>query len=408
MKKRFLSYIICIAMIAACGTVAYGADGASVTAAAPAASATTQVITPGMAFVGTPVALTLAEAVGRITTTGPGFASAALKKETFERQALEQEEMWSQWSSISNAMTAAGSFVPASMTNPLKSTNAKIVKMTRPYLLTQAAIQYQIDIDYMAYDVTQIYYKVTQAEQGVKIAMDNLQNRMNILANTNKKFELGVVAKMDVLTAESGVIDAEAKLSGAEVALKSLQMSFNQKMNFPLMQRVTLTDTLKKSSQGAIDLTGCIESALVKRNELNQIKYLVDKAKLIIDDKYSLSHYSAEYMSYMQDLRQAEKNLKDTKTLIELDVRIRYLNILNMEKEITSLEKSVANALVGYRLSELSYNAGMNTLVDVQTAQLGSYQAQLGLSNKILEYNLALNELALVVGYGKPAGGGQN
>jgi outer membrane protein TolC len=329
-----------------------------------------------------------------------------MKKETFERQAKEQEELWDQWRSVSNAMTAMGSFVPASVTNPAKSTNAKIVKMTRPYLLTQAAIQYQMDIDYMAYDVTQIYYKVIQAQEGVKIAMDNLQNRKNILANTNKKFELGVVAKMDVLTAESAVMDAESKLSTAEVGLKSLQMSFNQKLDFPLMQRVVLTDSLKRSTQSAINLTGSIESALGKRNELNQLQYLIDKAQLILGEKYSISRYSAEYLSYVQDLKTAEKNLKDTKTLIELDIRAKYLNIINMVKEMSSLEKTIANAVEGYRLAELSYNAGMNTLVDVQTAQLGSYQAQLGLSNKILEYNLALSDLELVTGYGKPAGGG--
>jgi len=76
---------------------------------------------------------------------------------------------------------------------------------------------------------------------------------------------------------------------------------------------------------------------------------------------------------------------------------------MNIQKEITSLEQKVVNTLESYRLSELSFNAGMNTLTDVQSAQLLSYRSQQGLSSKILEYNLAINDLSLVTGYGKPS-----
>jgi len=403
MNKRFLSYIISLVVIFSCWAPVYAADEAAL-------SKPETVISPSMDFIGVPITLTLAEAVKRITTEGPGYESAVLKKETFEKQALEQEETWNQFRQISNAILAESAKGGSTMqTNPMKSLNAKIVKMTRPYLLTQAAIQYQMDINNLAYETTQSYYRGIQAAEAERIAVENLKNVKNTLTNTNKKFELGVVSKLEVLQAESAVLEAEAQLGTAEVNYKTLRMAFNQKLGYPLMQNVVLTDKLTRTTQSSIYLKGCIESALEKRNELAQLQYVLDTAQLRLDDKVMVSRYRAEYLTALLDLREAEKRLNDTKTMIELDIRSRYLNIMNIQKEITSLEKKVSNALESYRLSELSYNAGMNTLTDVQSAQLGSYQAQLGLSNKILELNLAMNELSLVIGYGKPVadGGGQ-
>jgi hypothetical protein len=42
--------------------------------------------------------------------------------------------------------------------------------------------------------------------------------------------------------------------------------------------------------------------------------------------------------------------------------------------------------------------------VDVQNIQLASYQAQLGLAAKTLEYNLALSSFEIATGYGMGGG----
>ncbi|MDR0571137.1 MAG: TolC family protein [Clostridiales Family XIII bacterium] len=397
MDKRFTSLILALLVMAAGAVPAFAADETAVGAVA-------YDIAPNMEFSGTPVALSLNEAVKRATSEGPGYESAVLKKETFEAQALAQEDTWASWESISKAMSANPARY-AMQVNPLKSLDAKVVKMTRPYLLTQAAIQYQMDVNMLGYEATQAYYAVTQAEEAVRIAKENLQNQKNILSNTNKKFELGVVSKMDVLKAESAAQDASVQEASAVTRLKTQKMAFNQKLNYPLMQEVKLTDELKRSTGAAVYLKDSIESALNSRNELNQQQYVLDKANLTLADKGSVSRYSAEYLTALLDVRQAEKSLKDTKLLIEMDIRARFLTIQNIQEEITALEKTVSNAKEGFRLAELSYNAGMNTLVDVQSAQVASFNAQQGLSAKILEYNLALSDLAMAVGYGKPQTG---
>jgi outer membrane protein TolC len=65
-------------------------------------------------------------------------------------------------------------------------------------------------------------------------------------------------------------------------------------------------------------------------------------------------------------------------------------------------KKAVENAKETERLTRLQYDAGMATLSDVETAQLGLYNEQLAFSKALLQYNLAVNdyELSSTVGVG--------
>jgi outer membrane protein TolC len=209
-----------------------------------------------------------------------------------------------------------------------------------------------------------------------------------------------MVSKMDVLLAESAAQDAAVKVDAAASGLTSARMSFNIQLDFPLMQEVVLTDTLHKVDAPEIDLKASIAEALASRNELRQLQFVLDKEDLEIADLALVSRYGSEYLTAAMERKTAEKNLKDTKAYIELEIRTKYMNLQSLANEIVSIEKAVANAKEGYRLADLSYNAGLNTLVEVQNVQLASYQAQLGLAAKILEYNLAVSDFEVVIGYG--------
>ncbi|MDR1134604.1 MAG: TolC family protein [Clostridiales Family XIII bacterium] len=403
MKKELLSFVLACSLVLGCAAPVFAADAAADEGDNAAAAYT---IVPNMEFTGNTLTLSLEQAVKRMTTSGAGFESAVLKKEASDAQAKGQEELWMTFVNTSNAMSGLPRGVlPVTTINPMKTLNAKIVKMTRPFLISQSAIQYEIDINILEHETTQVYYQVLQAEEALRIAEENLQNQKSILTNTEKKLEQGMVSKMDLLTAESSVQDAEVKVASAGSALKAVKMSFNQKMNLPLMQDVKLTGTLKMANAPSIVLKSAIEAALSTRNELNQLQYQLDKAQLELDDKTFVSRYSAEYLTAELAIKQVEKGLKDTKQLLELDVRSRYMNIQNVANEIAALNKTVSNAKEGYRLAELSYNAGMNTLVDVHSAQLASFQAQLGLAAKTLEYNLAINDFKMAIGYGTGSSG---
>jgi hypothetical protein len=393
MKKKMFIAVLTIAIALYGAPPIFAAD-----AETPVNTDATDAITPDMNFTGEPISLSLEDAIKRITSTGPGYESAVLAKEAFEAQAKGQEETWAQFRSIANALSAADA--PTMTINPMHTLNAKLVKFARPYLEEQAVIGYEIDLNKLVYDTTKVYHSVLQAQEALAIAEENLRIQNQILENARKKFDLGMVPKMDVLSAESAVRDAVVKVNAATSGRKAAKMSFNIQLDLPLMQEVVLTDALQKADAPEIDLKASIAAALANRNELRQLTFVLGKEDIEIADLAMASRYGSEYLTAAMEHKTAEKNLKDTKAYIELEIRTKYMSLQNLSDEIASIEKAVTNAKEGYRLADISYNAGMNTLVDVQNIQLASYQAQLGLAAKTLEYNLAVNDFAIATGYG--------
>ncbi|MDR2089828.1 MAG: TolC family protein [Clostridiales Family XIII bacterium] len=416
-KKLLIAPMFCAIFLAgALAAFAADADAAdAVETDGEALAGASDAIVADMRFTGEPVSLSLEDALARITTAGPGYESAVLAKEAFEAQAKGQEELWSQFRSISNALSAGSAALNdlpdspekaaaqsnlAMTINPMHTLNAKLVKLMRPYLEEQAGIGYEIDLNRLVYDTTRVYHSVLQAREALTIAEENLRIQNEILANTQKKFDLGMVSKMDVLSAESAAQDAAVQVDAAASGLTAARMSFNIQLDYPLMRDVVLTDTLHRTDAPEIDLRASIEAALANRNELRQLAFVLEKEEVEIADLATASRYGSEYLTAEMERKTAEKNLKDTKAYIEMEIRTKYMGIQNLAKEIAAIEKAAANAKEGYRLADLSYNAGMNTLVEVQNVQLASYRAQLGLAAKTLEYNLAVSDFEIAIGYG--------
>jgi outer membrane protein TolC len=406
MKKKLLGVVLALAMMMSCASAIFAADATDAADAADTenpdaeAETETEAIVPDMNFTGEPISLSLEDALERITSVGPGYESAVLAKESLEAQAKGQEELWSQFRRISNELSGNSSMT----INPMHTLNARIVKIARPYFEEQAAIGYEIDLNTLVYDTTRVYHSVLQAQEALAIAEENRRIQNEILANTQKMFELGMTSKMDVLLAESAVQAAAVEVnaaSGGSLGLIPAKMSFNIQLDLPVMQTVVLTDTLHKVDAPEIDLKTSIVKALSNRNELKQLQFDLETKNLEIADLATASRYGSEYLTAALELKTAEKRLKDAKAGIELEIRAKYLSLQNLSDEIASFEKTVANAKEGYRLADLSYNAGMSTLVDVQNAQFASYQAQLGLAAKTLEYNLAVSDFEIATGYGK-------
>jgi outer membrane protein TolC len=415
-KKLFVVLLVCSVFLSG-AFAAFAADAEA--AAGTDAEAEAAAIVPDMNFTGEPISLSLEDALARITGAGPGYESAVLARDALVAQAKGQEELWNQFSSASNALSAFSSALPnpdviaglpaadqarigemSMMINPMKTLNAKLVKIARPYLEEQAVIGYEIDINKLVYDTTQVYHSVLQAQEALAIAEENLRIQSDILANTQKKFDLGMVSKMDVLSAESAVRDAAVKADVMSSGFTSARMNFNIQLDFPLMSDVSLTDTLRKVDAPEIDLKASVAAALENRNELRKLQFALETEDLKIADLALASRYGSEYLTAAMEHKTVEQGLKKMKAYIELEIRTKYMNLQNLANEIASIEKAAENAKEGYRLADLSYSAGLNTLVEVQNIQLVSYQAQLGLAAKILEYNLAVSDFEIATGYG--------
>ena len=216
-----------------------------------------------------------------------------------------------------------------------------------------------------------------------------------------KKYKLGTVAKIDTLTAESDLLKAKNQVASAETAANSAKMNLNLLLGYALMQKVTLTDTLEKIEAPVGTLTEFIESALDNRNEIKGSAFAADIQELLLSNlKYRYPTNSSTYLKQLVAYDKAKKQADDAPTQIEMDIRVKYMDLADKERAVQSAEGTLANAKEGYRLATITYDAGMNTLTDVQAAQIRSFQAGQALAAAITNYDLAVYEFNHAISVG--------
>ena len=343
-------------------------------------------IIPDMTFTGTPIKLSLQDAYKKILNDSPGKTVAELNKK--DALAISQGYV----ENIQDLNDAAGLV-------PTKKAKA-VQRALRDYAGKLADPNYQAELNNLQMDTMTNYYQVKQLEDLEKIAQETLDLKEKLLTNTQLKFKLGVVAKSDVLQAESAVNSAKDSLLTAQNNLRLKKMAFNTFMGYDLMQNVTLTDSLKQVDLPTKSMESSIKDALANRNEIKAANFGLNIANLTLDVYSSYPSNSSSYLKAKVAVVEGEKALHDANDGIEMDVRGKYMNMQQKNAAIESGQKIVENAKEGLRLVQLQYDAGMATLTDVNTAQIAYNQSEVALSNNMLDYNLAVEAYNYASGVG--------
>lgn len=252
-------------------------------------------------------------------------------------------------------------------------------------------------------DTFEQYYKLKNMETQLSIAESNLAISKTLLSNVQLKYKLGTVSNMEVLTAQMDVKTAEDTCKDAQDGLNNLKMGFNLTMSYDLMQGVALTDEVKEIAIPKVTLETAIKSALANRNEIKESAYGVAMAEYGLDQYKYYPRTSSKYLSASAALLSAQTNNQNEPGVIEMDVRTKYLSMMNAYQKVQSGKQEVSNAKETARLAQLQYDSGVTTLPTVQQANLGYYKAQLEQANALLDYNLAVEDYNLAQGVGVEA-----
>lgn len=271
-------------------------------------------------------------------------------------------------------------------------TNKKILKLRRDFADGQIVNNYKAEMNKIEYDTLKVYYGVLLAHDNLKTEQNNLKAQQDILRNTKAQYEVGMLAKKDVLSAQSAVTGAESGVRAAETKLEYAKMSFNFLLGYPILQQVNFTDKLEVVSAPAIDLNASIKNAVAKRNEIKGTKFAVEVHKLLMDSTKEYSKYSSVYMEEEIALKSAEKTAKDVPAQVEIDLRNKAAGLEDKMAALQAAKAMKAYAEEGYRLISISYDAGMTTLAELQQAQTNVYKAGLAVSAATNDYDLAYYE----------------
>lgn len=443
-SKRLIMLSACIAL-----AVAQGAFAAEVKTDAKAAVQAPVAQAPAV------VKLSLQDAMQRAFDTNPAVTMAVYNRQS-AKAAYNAAKAGFLPSVTLSHKTSRGGYdeeVYGTGSKNITNTNATSIAVEMPVFtggalegasqVKKASYKVAVESEQSAYNdlrssVTNGYYKLLAAENGKKLAQDSVDRMTQHLKNVQAQYDVGVVARVDLLRSQVELANAQQTLISAVNGRDLAEASLNNIVGLPLNTPLQLDNILTYQAYDK-DMQYCLDFSKDHRPELKQAQYKVDamlgaltaaKASLLpkvaigASKGWQSEHWPAyregigSWTAYVgaswnifdsgvtiskihgaeADLHNAEENLRNTQNLINLDVRQCYFNMREAEKRIATTSTVLESAQEDYRISQVRYLAGVGTNTDVMDASVALTNAQNNHLTALYDYNKSKTDLMTAIG----------
>lgn len=288
-------------------------------------------------------------------------------------------------------------------------------------------------------DVTNGYFTLLQADNAKMLSQESVDRMTDHLKNVQAQYDVGVVAKVDLLRSQVELANAKQTYVKAANARDLAEAALNRIVGLPMATSLKL-DNIMVYKPYEESLENCLLYAEDHRPELAQAKYNVDAQKGALQvarsghmpkvgleasqsfyDANKSWHGSGEKNNWAvgvgvtmnifdsgvtlskihgaeADLHSAEETYRDTKDAVALDVRNNYLSLREAEKRIETTETAVEQAEEDYRIAQLRYQAGVGTNTDVIDASVALTNAKNNYLQALYDYNTSKTNLQNAMG----------
>lgn len=235
-----------------------------------------------------------------------------------------------------------------------------------------------------------LYYNVLLAEKAIEINQAKLNKATEQLRVVNVKFDKGSVTKAEVLNSEIAVQQAKTDLDSAMDQLNTAKLNLLNRLDLPLNQELVLTEKeLSYVPIEELDLDAAIKQAKEDRPEIltaeNNLK--LQEMKTHADTAYYTTNMWQNTVA-LKKLESAELDVPQSYKDVELDVRKAYLNLVEAERALVNMNKTLELAEESSRINKLLYENGMVTSLDVLEADTNLAQAEIGQYQLLVAYNM--------------------
>ena len=284
--------------------------------------------------------------------------------------------------------------------------------------------------------VSNAYYTLLAAIDAQQVCEQSVTALEDHLKNVQAQYDVGVVAKVDLLRSEVELTSAQQDLIKAENRHNIAEARLNNMMGIAQDTKLAPVEELKyKVYEEA--LPNCINHAMLHRLDLQQSRLQVKAAEAALNGakagwtpsvsgsvsnswadsnwpgdkgskwgvgldvsmnvfdsgvtKSNVSAAKANLMTAKESYRQDTDN-------VELDVRNCYNTLREAEKRISTTQVAVAKAEEDYHIAQVRYEAGVGTNTDVLDAQVALHQARSNFNTSLYDYNLAKVALDTAMG----------
>ncbi|MGD8190918.1 stalk domain-containing protein [Brevibacillus ginsengisoli] len=235
------------------------------------------------------------------------------------------------------------------------------------------------------------YYDLLNAQADLDSKKQALTRSQTQLKQATAAYQVGTRAKTDVLQAEAGVAGANAALASAQNNLSIAQMKLNQFIGSPLDKQWVLKADQIDPANLTISKDQAVELALKQRAEVLQKQEEIKVAQLNVDliEKYSsLSTYQGEMAK--NEVSKANLTLEQTKQNVTIEVTQDYNNLHTGKVAMDANQKAVDASKENYRLTQLRYENGLSTTLEVIQAQEDLSNRENAYQSSVYNYNLAI------------------
>lgn len=403
------------------------------------------------AFAAAPVELTLEESIRLALANNPAIKVAEADKEkaiwTVKEAETGSAPTLSLGHTASRGRSAATRTTPAATGNSFVNKVALSLPLYTGGKVESAVEQAKLSNDsatlgiekakqQIRLDATSAYYTVLQTSNMVKLNQESVDRLNAHLKNVQAQYQVGTVAKTDVLRSEVEVADAEQTLIKAENAYELAIASLNNVLGMPLETQVNVKDQLKYQ-QVSITLDDSIKKSQVNRPDLAQAEISVAVAEegvngakagyrptvgLSASEGWSDTSFpgtdnntwsvgvsanwnvfdagltNSKVKQQVSNLEKVRQQAQQTKDSAQLEVRQTYLNLKEAEKRIATSQVAVNKAEEDFKIAQVRYTSGVGTNLDVIDSQVALTQAKTNYVQALYDYNTSRAKLEKAIG----------
>lgn len=284
------------------------------------------------------------------------------------------------------------------------------------------------------------YFNMLNAGNMKALRQESVDRLQAHLDNVVAQYNVGIVARADVLRSEVELANAKQDYITASNEYDVAEATLNNIIGTPLNTTLKLKDSLQYVPYDN-DMAYCLAYSEQHRPELKQAEYAIDSAEAALvvarsghmpkiyanasdnwggngsnwpgddDENWSVGVTASinvfdsgvtwsKIHAAQEALVQAKESQRQIKDAVELEVRTDYLSMREAEKRITTAQVAVASAEEDYHIAVVRYQAGVGTNIDVMDAQEALTQAKTNYYQALYNYNTSKAALNTSMGVG--------
>lgn len=286
------------------------------------------------------------------------------------------------------------------------------------------------------------YFNMLNATNMKALRQESVDRLQAHLDNVIAQYNVGIVARADVLRSEVELANAKQDYITASNEYDVAEATLNNIIGTPLGTTLLLKDRLQYEPYEN-DMAYCLAYSEQHRPELKQAEYAIDSAEAALvvarsghmpkvyanasnnwggngsdwpgddDENWSVGVTASmnvfdsgvtwsKIHAAQENLAKAKESQRQIKDNVELEVRTDYLNMREAEKRISTTQVAVASAEEDYHIAVVRYQAGVGTNIDVMDAQEALTQAKTNYYQALYNYNTSKAALNTSMGVGVP------